>query len=109
LRTASASTTSLKVRDHAIVHTLYISLTIWTGHRHAIRLLAEDPQREEQRQALLAQREALVKGQNILRNLQQKRYGHDDLSRASSSETVNHFGLTESGMPTPLSEDMDEM
>ncbi|KAF1911981.1 P-loop containing nucleoside triphosphate hydrolase protein [Ampelomyces quisqualis] len=79
------------------------------GHRNAVRLLAEDPQREEQRQVLLAQRAALIKGQQILRDLKQRRYGHDDLAQTSTSDTVNGLDQAGSGMATPLSEDMNEI
>ena len=80
----------------------------YSGHRNAVRLLAEQSQRETQRQELLAQRNALQQGQKVLLDLENKKYGDDASSQTSSAGTVS--GSSDSfGIPTPQPEEMDEM
>ncbi|KNG50915.1 dynamin family protein [Stemphylium lycopersici] len=47
------------------------------GHRNAVHLLAEPPHRYHQRRELSRQRESLLQGQMILKDLQQKKYSTD--------------------------------
>jgi hypothetical protein len=84
-------------------------LTHFSGRQNATQLLAEDPQRERQRQVLLSQRKALIQGQEILRDLQQRKYGGETMSQSSSASATDDFGLDASRMPTPLSDGMDEI
>jgi hypothetical protein len=84
-------------------------LTPFLGRRVATELLAEDPQRERQRQALLSQRNALLQGQQILRDLQQRKYSDENLSQSPSASAAEDFGQDASRMPTPLSDGMDEI
>jgi len=89
------------------IATSHHNLLRYPGHRNAVRLLAEQSQREMQRQELLAQRNALQQGQKVLLDLENKKYGDDASSQASSataSTSSQSFGI-----PTPLSEEMDEM
>ena len=79
----------------------------YSGHRNAVRLLAEQSQRETQRQELLAQRNALQQGQKVLLDLENKKYGDDASSQVSSATASN--SSQSFGIPTPLSEEMDEM
>ncbi|KAL5114518.1 hypothetical protein ACEQ8H_007608 [Pleosporales sp. CAS-2024a] len=72
------------------------------GYRNAVRLLAEDPQRETQRQVLLAKESSLRQGQQILQDLKKKTYGEEVTSRPL------HTGEG-SGMVTPQSDEMDEV
>jgi SOS response regulatory protein OraA/RecX len=76
-----------------------------TGHRNAVRLLAEQSHREEKRQELLAQRSALHQGQQIVRNLQQKKYSDDSQLQAPS---VNDVGPNPHSMLSPLPEEIDD-
>jgi hypothetical protein len=63
-----------------------------------VRLLTQDLEREHQRQALLAHRSALLQGQEILRDLRQKRYGDETIDDQEPFR-----------MPTPMSEGIDEV
>jgi hypothetical protein len=84
-------------------------LTRIAGQRNAVHLLTQDLQRENLRQALLAQRNALLQGQQILQDLQQKKYGDETMSQPSSASTAGDDGQGSFRMPTPLSEGMDEV
>jgi hypothetical protein len=96
------------VRDHHPSSTLTL-LTRWAGRRTATELLAEDPQRGQQRQALLAQRSALLQGQQVLKNLQQKKYSNETPPSSSSASVADDFGQDTFRMPTPLSDGVDEV
>jgi hypothetical protein len=76
---------------------------ITLGHRNAVKLLTEDPQREEQRQALLAQKSALMQGQQVLDELKNKKYGDGSCSQATGA----HVSQSSSGAPTPASDAME--
>jgi hypothetical protein len=89
-----------------IEHTL---LTPCLGRRIATELLEEDPQRERQRQVLLSQRNALMQGQRILRDLQQRKYGGETMSQSFSASASDDSGADASRMPTPISDGMDEI
>jgi hypothetical protein len=78
------------------------------GHRNAIRLLAEQSDRERQRQELLAQRNALLQGKQVLHELQQKKYNNTTSSRVSSVDAVSSARHSPVGVETPTSEGMDE-
>jgi hypothetical protein len=52
---------------------------------------------------------ALLQGQQILRDLQQKNYNNNASSQASSTNIVDEVGGSFFGMPTPVPEEMDEM
>ncbi|KAF1850290.1 interferon-induced GTP-binding protein Mx [Cucurbitaria berberidis CBS 394.84] len=47
------------------------------GHRNAIRLLAEPPHREQKRKELLGMKNSFLQGQQILKDLEQRKYGED--------------------------------
>jgi hypothetical protein len=85
------------------------SLTFVLGHNNAIRLLAEDPKREEQRQGLLAKRKALLQGQQILKDLKQKSYDRNASSQDFSTGTVHEVGESSPDLHTANLEEMDEM
>ena len=73
----------------------------YPGHQNAVRLLAESPQRYNQRRELLGQRDSLVQGQKILKDLQMKQYGGGGASTASSQTA---------SVRTPLSgEELDDL
>jgi hypothetical protein len=84
---------------------LYTTAHLSTGHRNAVRLLAEQSHREEKRQELLTQRSALHQGQQIVCNLQQKKYS--DISQPQA-RSVNDAGHNSHSMPSPLPEEMDD-
>jgi Tfp pilus assembly protein PilN len=71
-------------------------------------LLAEQSERERQRQELLAQRNALLQGKQVLHDLQQKRYGDDVHPQASSSTTVPDMNQNSFRPPSPTVEEVDE-
>ncbi|CAN9098449.1 unnamed protein product [Alternaria alternata] len=82
------------------------------GYNNAVRLLAESPQRYNQRKELVGQRDSLLQGQKILRDLQQK-YAGDNTSSTTSvsnagSSTCYSSASLGGGMNTPLSEEMDD-
>ncbi|KAJ4377960.1 hypothetical protein N0V83_000790 [Neocucurbitaria cava] len=56
------------------------------GHQNAIRLLAEPPERQKCREELTSMRNALLQGQQILKDLQEKKYGEDTASLDSMPE-----------------------
>jgi hypothetical protein len=78
------------------------------GHRNAINLLAEPPLRCMQRKELVGQRNSLMKGQKILKDLQSKKYG-DAATSLSQAAPTGRFSSDSSfgGMPTPLSDEME--
>ncbi|KAL1801201.1 hypothetical protein ACET3X_001543 [Alternaria dauci] len=57
------------------------------SYNNAVRLLAESPQRYNQRKELVGQRDSLLQGQKILRDLQQK-YAGDRTTSSSASGGV---------------------
>ncbi|CAN9127666.1 unnamed protein product [Alternaria alternata] len=82
------------------------------GYNNAVRLLAESPQRYNQRKELVGQRDSLLQGQKILRDLQQKYAGDNtssttSVSNAGSSTCYSSTSLG-GGMNTPLSEEMND-
>ncbi|CAE7212875.1 hypothetical protein CFE70_009609 [Pyrenophora teres f. teres 0-1] len=79
------------------------------GHRNAVRLLAEEPGRYNQRKELVGQQQSLFKGKKILRELQEKRYDNNPSSAASAaSRTGCASSSTFGSMPTPLHEECME-
>jgi Tfp pilus assembly protein PilN len=78
-----------------------------TGHQNAVNLLAEQSDREQQRQELLAQKNALLQGQQVLHDLQQKKYGDDTYSQASTT-TIPDMAQYPFRPPATTVEDMDE-
>jgi hypothetical protein len=80
------------------------------GYNNAVRLLAESPHRYNLRKELVGQRDSLLQGQKILRNLQQKKYGGDSSSSTSNAGSGSHYPSTPfGGIATPLSEEMDDV
>ncbi|KAG9380029.1 interferon-induced GTP-binding protein Mx [Pyrenophora tritici-repentis] len=78
------------------------------GHRNAVRLLAEEPARYNQRKELVGQQQSLLKGKKILRELQHKHYDSNPSSAASTGSRASYAsGAAFAGMPTPLHEGMD--
>ncbi|KAF1829164.1 interferon-induced GTP-binding protein Mx [Decorospora gaudefroyi] len=78
------------------------------GYRNAIALLAEPPHRYSQRKDLVGQRNSLMQGQKILRDLQSKKYGGAGLSQRPNGGTGTRYaGSSFVGMPTPLPENME--
>ncbi|KAG9187167.1 hypothetical protein G6011_05038 [Alternaria panax] len=76
------------------------------GYNNAVRLLAESTQRYNQRKELVGQRDSLLQGQKILRDLQQKKYGGDNTSSSSASNVgsgTHYSSASFGGMTTPLS------
>ncbi|KAF2825294.1 hypothetical protein CC86DRAFT_41688 [Ophiobolus disseminans] len=78
------------------------------GHCNAVRLLAEQSQREKQRQELLAQRNALQQGQQILVDLEKKKYDEDTASPTSRAGSANSGSSSSFGLPPLQSEEMEE-
>jgi hypothetical protein len=81
------------------------------GHRNAVNLLAEPPHRYMQRKELVGQRNSLVQGQKILKDLQSKKYGDTGPPQTPSASSSERFssGSGFGGMPTPLPEDMEDV
>ncbi|KAH7074308.1 interferon-induced GTP-binding protein Mx [Paraphoma chrysanthemicola] len=78
------------------------------GHHTAIRLLAEQSQREQDRRSLVAQKEALLQGRQILEDLRQKNYGNGVQSPGSIHGSFND-SLSSYGIPTPLQDETEEV
>ncbi|CAN9123474.1 unnamed protein product [Alternaria sp. RS040] len=82
------------------------------GYNNAVRLLAESPQRYNQRKELVSQRDSFLQGQQILRDLQQKYAGDNTSSTTSvsnvSSSTCYSSASFGGGMNTPLSQEMED-
>jgi hypothetical protein len=78
------------------------------GHRNAIRLLAEQSARAQQRRELVTQRESLLQGKQVLCDLQRKKYDHKAATPTSSATMSDDLGQSSFGMPTPLPEEMEE-
>jgi hypothetical protein len=81
------------------------------GHHNAINLLAEPQNRYMQRKELVGQRNSLIQGQKILKDLQTKKYGDTGLPQTPSDGSSGRFssGSSFGGMPTPLPEEMDDI
>jgi hypothetical protein len=81
------------------------------GHHNAINLLAEPQNRYMQREELVGQRNSLIQGQKILKDLQSKKYGDTGLPQTPSAGSSGRFssGSSFGGMPTPLPEEMDDI
>jgi hypothetical protein len=94
--------TRLKVRKESSQTQSPITNTL-LGHRNAVKLLTENPQREEQRQALLVQKSALMQGQQILDELKIKKYGDGSCSQTAGA----HVSQSSSGLHTPTSNEME--
>ncbi|KAH7069679.1 interferon-induced GTP-binding protein Mx [Paraphoma chrysanthemicola] len=78
------------------------------GHRTAIRLLAEQSQREQERRNLVAQKEALLQGRQILEELRQKDYGNGAQSPGSNNGALND-SASSYGIPIPLQDEMEDV
>jgi hypothetical protein len=104
LRTAWASTTRWKASTTNSTHQFIIA-NISSGHRNAIRLLAEQSDRERQRQELLAQRKALLQGKQVLNDLQQRKYENAAHSLVSSAGSDCNAGPSTIDVMTPTSQE----
>jgi hypothetical protein len=78
------------------------------GYENAVRLLAESPHRYNQRKELVGQRDSLLQGQKILRDLQHKKYGGESSSAINSDSRTRHSSAS-LGMPTPVSVEMEDV
>ncbi|KAH8722930.1 P-loop containing nucleoside triphosphate hydrolase protein [Phaeosphaeriaceae sp. PMI808] len=78
------------------------------GHENAMRLLAEKSQREVQRQELVARKNALMQGKQILFDLQLKKYNEHTVSQTCRIGMINDSGHNMFGIPTPHHEEMEE-
>lgn len=91
----------LEIHDEAegMYHlpSMVFPLMEYAGHRNAVRLLTEDPDREARRQALLVQMTSLLRGQQVLDELKNKKYGD---TSGNGGESL--------GLPSPSSDEMDE-
>ncbi|CAO2647679.1 Nn.00g086010.m01.CDS01 [Neocucurbitaria sp. VM-36] len=74
------------------------------GHRNAVRLLAEPLHRQQRRKELTGMRKALLQGQQILYDLQQKRSNDDPASQTCSMSSMPGFSTSSFDMPMPHSE-----
>ncbi|KAI4909131.1 hypothetical protein J4E85_011602 [Alternaria conjuncta] len=79
------------------------------GYENAKRLLSESSHRFNQRMELVGQRDSLLQGQKILRDLQQRRYGGDSSSSTLDVGSRTRRSSASGGIPTPLSADMEDV
>lgn len=74
-----------------------------------MQLLAEQSERERQRQVLISHAKALRRGQQVLAELQKKKYGVENAEGQNSSFGLGGSSSNSSGVPTPLPEEMEEV
>lgn len=79
------------------------------AHCNAIRLLAAPPARQKQRKELLGMKNALLQGQQILNELQQKKYGGETSWQTNTADSLLGFGCSSFGMPTPVPDEMEDV
>ena len=79
------------------------------AYDNAVRLLSESAHRFNLRKELSGQRDSLLKGQEILRDLQNKKYGTAKPSSASNGGSHTRRSSTSGGIPTPVSAEMEDV
>lgn len=80
-----------------------------SGYENAKRLLSESSHRFNQRMELVGQRNSLLQGQKILRDLQQRRYGGDSSSSTLDVGSRTRRSSASGGIPTPVSAEMEDV
>ncbi|KAI4639533.1 uncharacterized protein J4E78_010860 [Alternaria triticimaculans] len=79
------------------------------AYDNAVRLLSESPHRFNLRKELSGQRDSLLKGQEILRDLQKKKYGTAKSSAATNGGSHTRRSSASGGIPTPVSAGMEDV
>ncbi|KAH6865449.1 interferon-induced GTP-binding protein Mx [Alternaria rosae] len=79
------------------------------AYHNAVRLLSESAHRFSLRMELSGQRDSLLKGQEILRDLQNKKYGTAKLSSASNGGSRTRRSSASGDIPTPVSAEMEDV